>query len=202
MTKSIFEMFMMWWMFCYMAHLLHENEAVRLGYITHKAFDPPLLTNDTIIQRYGKMRCNITEVKVELLLEDFFIARPRGSIWQQFTRSPCGDAHGCYTATADGHTWGDDFFYHKLFDEELIVNLTNISFDDIRLAVLIGGLEGEGAPPHKHVASHNLLLSGKKMWTFGNGTTFVQEPGDVVHVPAGMVHETYNIYDGWAVFIS
>lgn len=200
MIKSFFEAFMMWWMFCYVAHLLDDNEPVRLGYITHKAFTPPLLTNDTIIQRYGKMKCNITEVKVELLLEDFFTARPHGSIWEQYSRSNRGEY--CHTATKDGHTWGDDFFYHNLFDEELIVSLTNISFDDINLAVLIGGLEDEGAPPHKHIASHNLLLSGKKMWTFGNGTTFIQEPGDVVHVPAGMVHETYNIRDGWAVFIS
>lgn len=191
--RVVFEMFMIWYMFCYIAHLVDENKANRLGYITHKAFNPPLLTNDTIIQRYGKMRCNITEVEVELLLEDFFLARPHGSIWELFTRSQC---------TESGNTWGDDFFYHKLFDEELIGNLTNISFDDIHIAVLIGGLKGKGAPPHSHLASHHLLLSGEKVWTFGNGITFIQEPGDVVHVPIGMEHSTYNKKDGWAVFIS
>jgi mannose-6-phosphate isomerase-like protein (cupin superfamily) len=198
--KTVFEMFMIWWMFAYVSFLIQEQEAADVGRITHNAFVPPLLTNDTIIQRYGKTRCNISEVKVELLLEDFFIARPHGSIWEQYSRSNCGDY--CHTATKDGHSWGDDFFYHQLFNEELLTNLTNISFEDIHLAVLIGGLKGEGAPPHKHIASHNMLLSGEKVWTFGDGITIIQYPGDVIHVPAGMEHSTENKKDGWAVFIS
>jgi len=200
--KTAFELFMVWWMFCYFSYLVQEQEAFSVGRISRSAFVPPLLTNDTIIQRYGKTKCNITETKQEVLLEDFFIARPHGSIWEQFTRLQCGFAHGCNTANPDGSTWGDDFFYHKLFDEELIVNVTNVSFGDIHIAVLIGGLKGEGAPPHKHMASHNLLLSGKKVWTFGDGLTVIQYPGDVMHVPAGMEHSTVNKEDGWAVFIS
>jgi len=128
---------------------------------------------------------------------DFFVNRPvNGSIWNQFCTVDNWEI-GC-VKPAEG-TFGYDFLYNGILDS--VFEDIGVPLSDIMMVSLIGGLEGYGAPPHKHWPSINVLLSGQKEWWFEDGTTFIQKPGDMVTVPDQMEHWTVNSKDGWALFM-
>lgn len=196
--KTVFEFFMMWWCWCYMCYIIVENDIAR--FVTRNAFKIPDID---IIQNYGYEEVTVTGPEAtsvdagSSLIVDFFENRPvNGSIWNQFCTVDNYDI-GC--VKPQQWTFGHDLFHNGILDS--VFDDIMVPLSDIQMVALIGGLEGYGAPPHKHWPSINLLLSGQKEWWFEDGTTFIQNPGDMIRVPDQMEHWTKNHKDGWSLFL-
>ncbi len=196
--KTVFELFMLWWAFCYMSHLYVESQIGE--FVTRNAFKVPDID---IIGDYGEETVTVSGPEATSMdawparIDEFFEKRPvNGSIWEQFCRVDNWDT-GC--EKPEKGTFGYDFFHKGILDT--VFDDIGIPLEDIMMVSLIGGLDGYGAPPHKHWPSINLLLSGQKEWWFEDGTTFIQNPGDMVRVPDQMEHWTKNHKDGWALFL-
>jgi hypothetical protein len=99
--------------------------------------------------------------------------------------------------------------------------------DTVHLRQLGLGPPGSGAMPHYHGEAVNILLFGLKLWTIwspqhaafsganardfyehavnGGGEfpsiSFIQEPGDLVYLPAFYGHATLNLADSFSIAI-
>jgi len=181
-----------------MSHLYAESQIGE--FVTRNAFKVPDIN---IIADYGEETVTVSGSEATSVdagssrIVDFFENRPvNGSIWNQFCTVDNYDI-GCVKPTKG--TFGYDFFHNGILDT--VFDDIEVPLEDIMMVSLIGGLEGYGAPPHKHWPSIHVLLSGQKEWWFEDGTTFIQKPGDMIRVPDQMEHWTVNHRDGWALFL-
>lgn len=167
-------------------------------YIYRNLIQTHLPSTEDITDAYGNFEVPLTN-EDRILLKDFFVKRPKASIWQPYgKRKNCGT--DCIQAHEHGNSFGDDFFYHNLLPAEVFHSF-NKTLQDISLLVLIGGMKGDGAFPHRHTPSWNFLLSGEKQWTFEDGTVITQRVGDLIKVPDQLLHSTLNTEDGFAVLL-